>query len=490
MADMAALEGYAKPELMAIIVRLEKRLAQLELRVETLEQENAALRKRNAELEAENARLRKNSSNSSKPPSSDIVKPPKPKPKGKNKRKRRKIGGQPGHPKHEREPFSVEDLKGIWEYELGCCPDCGGRVKRVKAEPRVVQQVEVVKSPVRIEEHRSLAYYCSHCDKMHYAPLPPNVRKGGLVGPRLTALVGYLKCACHASFSTIRKFLRDVMKVTISRGQLTKVIRKVSRALKGAYEELRDRLSVEEQLNVDETGHKDNGRRYWTWCFRAEMYTLFKIDPSRGSDVLLDVLGKEFNGVLGCDYFSAYRKYMKDFSVHVQFCLAHLIRDVKFLTTLSDRVTKNYGERVLDGLRRLFRVIHRREEMTEAQFAKAIKKARVDLVTTAKRAPPRSEAQNLAERFRKHGDAYFRFITTPGIEPTNNLAEQAIRFVVIDRRVTQGTRSKTGRQWCERIWTVMATCAQQGRSVLEYIENAIRAYFNGQPTPSLLPAKP
>ena len=128
--------------------------------------------------------------------------------------------------------------------------------------------------------------------------------------------------------------------------------------------------------------------------------------------------------------------------------------------------------------------------LTEAQFVKAIEKARVDLVATAKRAPPRSEAQNLAERFRKHGDAYFRFITTPGIEPTNNLAEQAIRFVVIDRQITQGTRSETGRQWCERIWTVMATCAQQGRSVLEYLENAVRAYFNGQPTPSLLPAKP
>jgi transposase len=467
IVGMTALADCTKAELIAIILRLEKRIAN---------------------LEAENAKLRKNSSNSSKPPSSDIVKPPKP--KGKHKRKRRKTGGQPGHPKHEREPFAVEDIDATWEYGCDRCPDCGGRLKRAKVEPRVVQQVEVVESPVRIEEHRGLAYYCSHCDKVHYAPLPPDVRKGGLVGPRLTALVAYLKCACHASFSTLRKFLRDVMKVAISRGQLTKVIRKASRALQGAYEELLNHVSIEPRLNVDETGHKDNGRRYWTWCFRAEMYTLFKIDPSRGSDVLLDVLGKEFNGVLGCDYFSAYRKYMKDFGVHVQFCLAHLIRDVKFLTTLSDRVTKNYGERVLDHLRRLFRVIHRRDEMTEARFDKAIEKARVDLVATAKRAPPRSEAQNLAERFRKHGDAYFRFITTPGIEPTNNLAEQAIRFVVIDRQITQGTRSETGRQWCERIWTVMATCAQQGRSVLEYIENAVHAYFNGQPTPSLLPEKP
>ncbi len=129
------------------------------------------------------------------------------------------------------------------------------------------------------------------------------------MGPRLTALVAYLKGGCHASFSTIRKFLRDVMKITISRGQLAKVIRKVSRALQGVYDDLLYRLPTEACLNVDETGHKENKKRFWTWCFRAELYTLFKIDSSRGSKVLLEVLGEEFNGVLGCDYFSAYRKY-------------------------------------------------------------------------------------------------------------------------------------------------------------------------------------
>ena len=193
------------------------------------------------------------------------------------------------------------------------------------------------------------------------------------------------------------------------------------------------------------------------WCFRSDLYTLFKIDKSRGSEVLLDVLGAEFDGVLGCDYFSAYRKYMKDFGVRLQFCLAHLIRDVRFLTTLPDRVTRNYGERVLDGLRQLFKIIHRRETMTESGFAKAIERARHDLVATAKRAPRRTEAQNLAERFRLHGQAYFQFITTPSVEPTNNLAEQAIRFVVIDRYITHGTRSEKGRQWVmsrndDRVW--------------------------------------
>jgi len=452
------------------------------------QQRIAELEQQVARLMEQVAKLSRNSSNSSKPPSSDIVKPPKPpKPKGKRKRK---IGGQPGHPKHEREPFGPDQVNRVRTYALPACPRCGGRLKSLKEVPRIIQQVEIIDRPIRITEHRGLRYWCPHCQREHTAPLPRHVVKGGLAGPKLTTLVAYLKGVCHASYSTIRKFFRDVLKMPISRGELAKLINKASSALAGSYQALRNQLPNEAQLNVDETGHKENGKALWTWCFRAELYTLFKIDPSRGSNVLIDVLGQEFNGVLGCDYFSAYHKYMKDFDVAVQFCLAHLIRDVKFLLTLTDKVTRNYGRRLLDALRKLFRVIHRREEMTSDQFRRALKRARNQVLKIGRRAPPRSEAQNLAKRFRKHGNAYFRFITTPGVEPTNNLAEQAIRFVVIDRRITQGTRSERGRQWCERIWTVIATCAQQGRSVFEYLCDTITAHLCGQPIPSLIPVKP
>ena len=101
--------------------------------------------------------------------------------------------------------------------------------------------------------------------------------------------------------------------------------------------------------------------------------------------------------------------------------------------------------------------------------------------------PATRAAGNLAKRLEAHGEGYFRFITTPGVEPTNNLAEQAIRFVVIDRRITQGTRGERGDRWCERIWTVMATCSQQGRSVFAYLEAAVTAWFEGDEAPSLLP---
>lgn len=468
-------------ELQLTIDRQTKTIDRLEKRVLQIEQ-------RNAELEAQVAKARKDSSTSSKPPSSDIVKPPSKAPakRGSGKRGKRKAGGQPGHPKHERTPFTPEQLDAAWEYQLSACPDCGGDLKNAQLEPRVVQQVELVEKPVRMEEHRALAFWCRRCRKVHWAGLPMEVDKGGLVGPRLTAHIGYLKGACHASYTTIQKYVQDVLGVPLCTGQLAKVIGKVSAALETPYEELLEALRSEPRLNVDETGHKDNGDRYWTWCFRARLYTLFKIDPSRGSEVLLEVLGKEFAGVIGADYFSAYRKYMGDFGILVQFCLAHLIRDVKFLTTLSDSATQKYGNNVLARLRSLFQVIHRRERMSEAAFQRALEQARKKLVCTATHPPHTCAADNLAERFRKHGAAYFQFITTPGIEPTNNLAEQAIRFVVIDRRITQGTRGEAGRRWSERIWTTISTCAQQGRSVFEFLQQAVRAHFTGQPPPSLL----
>jgi transposase len=217
------------------------------------------------------------------------------------------------------------------------------------------------------------------------------------------------------------------------------------------------------------------------------LYTLFKIEPSRSGDVLLDVLGREFDGVLGCDYFSAYRRYMRECGIVVQFCLAHQIRDVKFLTTLTNAEARAYGERVREALRALFAVVHQREQLSGRRFARELQAARDEVLRCGlQEVPSESHCQNLAKRFREHGEAYFEFVTTPEVEPTNNVAEQAIRFVVLDRQVTQGTRGEAGRQWCERIWTVMATCAQQGKSVFEYLHHAVQSWFAGTAVPSLV----
>jgi transposase len=452
-----------------------------------LQAEMVSLRATVAQLQQQLASLKKDSSNSSKPPSSDIVKPASPPPEDGSKRT---IGGQPGHPLQFRALLPEELVNGgVVTHLPEICPDCGHGLQALGHGLPPVQQIDIAAVPLRIVEHRSAAGFCPHCGEVHYGALPSGIERGGLVGPRLTALIAYLKGVCHASYSTTRQFLRDVLGVTVSRGLLAKVINKVSAALDEPYETLLTNLPLQARLQVDETGHREHRQPWWTWCFRASLYTLFKIEPTRSADVLVEVLGTEFDGVLGCDYYSAYRKYMREGDIVVQFCLAHLIRDVKFLTTLPDQRDRTFGEQLREALRELFGVIHRRATLDPLCWQIRLQATRDRILELARAAPPTRHSQNLAKRFAKHGQAYFEFITTPGVEPTNNLAEQAIRFVVIDRRITQGTRGEKGRRWCERIWTTIATCAQQGRSVFEYLSAAVTAWFEQAPAPSLLPTE-
>jgi transposase len=144
-----------------------------------------------------------------------------------------------------------------------------------------------------------------------------------------------------------------------------------------------------------------------------------------------------------------------------------------------------------DALRDWFGVIHQREQLGVRTFARHLRAARDEVLRQAGRdVPPTKHSQILAKRFVTHGDAYFTFVTTPGLEPTNNRAEQAIRFVVLDRHVTQGTRGEGGRQWSERIGTVLASCSQQGRSIFAYSSVAVEAWLANKPAPSLLPESP
>jgi len=459
-----------------------------------LRQENQALRaqlsaleQKIQQLQTELAQARKNSSTSSKPPSSDIVKPPKPSPPTADTDGQRSPGGQAGHPGHFRDPFPPEQVSDTVVHRLSACPECGGLLQETGQAPRILQQIELIPLTTTVAEHQSFTSWCPHCHKSFAAPLPERIGKGGVLGPQLTALVAYLKGVCHASFSTIRKFFRDVLQIRISRGCLVEVINKVTAALETSYQELLRLLPEEEVVNVDETGHKLKKERWWTWCFRAELFALYHIDAHRNADVLMTFLSKEYAGVLGCDYLSTYRRYMRECDIVVQFCLAHLIRDVKFLTTLPNEPEKAYGERLREELRALFQIIHERAKLPEKEFQKRLAAQREKIVEVGtQQVPAGKHAQVMARRLQKHGQAYFTFITTPGIEPTNNLAEQAIRFVVIDRHITQGTRSESGNRWSERIWTVIATCAIQGLSVYEFLHQSVNAYWDGTTAPKLI----
>jgi len=463
---------------------LEKIIKLLQEKQHLLKKENKLLNEQIAKLKEKIARLEKNSNNSSRPPSSDIVKPLKARQLG----KKRKRGGQRSHRKFSRQPFEPEQVDEVIEYEFN---DKDAEGLKPLDEWFVIQQVELPEKMYRVIEHRARKYLNPVTTKIHIAPIPDEIRKGGLLSADITAAVAFMKGGCHMSYTTVQQFFKQSMKLDISRGMLCKAAQKVSQSLQPAYEQLAERLPHESQVGIDETGHHDDGKLHWTWCFDTPDYSLFGIDASRGSKVLEKTLGRDFAGIICADYWGAYRKYARLFDVQVQYCMAHLIREIRFLAEHSIIKLSRWGHDLLEWLKKLFKTLHRRDKLTTKGFIRSMGKIKKGFLSRMRRAPNHPLAKRLARRFRgKAAEAYFRFLTEPAVEPTNNGTERQIRSVVIDRRITQGTRGQSGMRWCERIWTILATCKKQERNVFEFIHESVIAHWSKQKYPSLICQKP
>ena len=450
---------------------IEKQAAEIKMLKEVIKQ-----------LEEKIAQLEKNSNNSSKPPSSDIVKPKKTVVKvGRRKRKR---GGQYGHRKFSRRPFEPEQVDEVIEYELKDKDTKG--LKRLD-EWFIIQQIELPEKMYKVIEHRARKYLDPVTQKTHIAPMPDAIRKGGLLGADVTASIAFMKSSCHMSYTTIQQFFGQLMKLKVSRGMLCKATQKVSASLQPSYEQLVRRLPDESQVNADETGHHDNGDLCWTWCFDTSDYSLFKIDKSRGCKVLEEMLGKDFTGIIGADYWGAYRKYARLFDVRMQYCMAHLIRDIRFLAEHKVRKLSRWGSELLEWLKKLFDTLHRRDKLTAKGFIRSMERIKAGFLKRMRRPPDHKLAKKLARRFKgRAAENYFRFLSVPEVEPTNNGTERQIRPVVIDRRITQGTRGDAGMRWCERIWTTIATCKKQQRNVLDFIHETVIAHWSNKKYPSII----
>jgi transposase len=457
---------------------IEKLLAEIAALKETV----VTLKKTVKTLEDKIALLEKNSNNSSKPPSSDIVKPKTM--TRKPKRRKRKRGGQLGHHKCTRPAFGPEEVDKVFEYEFSR-KDAKG-LKPLN-EWYVVQQVHLPEKMYTVIEHRARKYLDPATGRIHIAPIPDEIRKGGLLGADMTAAIAFLKGGCHMSYTTIQQMFNEVFELDLSRGMLCKATQKVSQALQTPYQQIVERLPKEARLGIDETGHHDDGKLHWTWCFQTPAYSVFHIDPSRGSEVLETILGVDFHGLIGADYWGAYRKYARLFNVRMQYCMAHLIREIRFLAEHRMKTLSGWGKQLLAWLKALFQTLHRREDYTAKGFTRRMAKIQHAFLRRMRRPPNHALSRQLAKRFKgRAADDYFRFLTEPDVEPTNNSTEREIRHSVIDRRITQGTRGQAGMRWCERIWTTLATCKKQNRNVLEFIHQSVLAHWGNTCYPQLL----
>jgi len=455
--------------------------------IKQLTEENKQLREYIILLQEKIARLEKNSSNSSKPPSSDITNPQP----TNTKKKKRKIGGQFGHPKYNRTLFQADEIDRTIIHKISVEEVRRRGLILLDKTESVLQQIDLPEKLFNVIDHR-IQLYVDPNGEIVKAKLPGDIRKAGLFSNRMTALTGYLKARGHMSYSTLQSFFNDIMSLDISQGFLTKVCtQKLSPALQQAYAQVGDFIRNAPVVGTDETGHKNPAyKSAWTWCQQTPEAVFFHISNSRASQVLLDILGKDYSGVIVCDYYSANKKFIRLSNALVQYCWAHLIRDIKFLLTLSHKTLKRWAKALLFVLRKIFRLWKTRLCRHFGRYKKSIEKLKNAFLNKVRRPPDHIEAVNIKNRFIAGVDkSYFLFLEREDVRPTNNLSEQAIRFVVIDRRVTQGTRSWSGMRFCERAWTVVATCARHKRSVYEFFVDALNATYKNTTYPKLIPEK-
>ena len=448
--------------------------------IKLLLEENHVLRERVRLLEEEVARLKKNSSTSSKPPSSDITKPES----EQRQPGKRKIGGQAQHPGKTRmllPPEEVDTFKDL-KLEESSCTNCGSVFTGTEEQEILIQQTfELREKPIEVTEYQRSGCRCNNCGAATYAALPEGVIEDQLCGPRLQALLSYMKGGHGASYTDLQEFCQDVLGIPVSRSTICAIMKRVSHALEVPYEELGGHIREEKAVNIDESGWKDSGSRYWIWVFCTKLVAFFSIQKSRGCIVLKTILGEAFAGSITSDFYSA--------SENQQFCLAHLIRDIKFLTTLPAVETKVFGEKILEYFKKLFELWHERDKIPKEQFLKRCEQLQRKLFTFLTDSNfEKGEAFTMKKRLIRTWDSLFRFVKEPDLyQPTNNLAELTIRAVIRIRNNTQGSRSDWVRMWNSRIFSVLSTCKKQKRSAFHFILGCINAQkFNGI-YPSLLP---
>jgi transposase len=467
------LWNNASPELRAAILAL----------VQIHQEQVAALESRVADLEA---RLKLNSTNSHKPPSSDPIgakrKPPTP-PTGKRR------GGQPGHRKAHRELVPPEKVRDIFTCKPTHCRRCGQGLLGDDSAPLIHQVAELPKVEPIVDEYRLHRLACPGCGTTTCASLPPGVSTGRF-GPYLQAVLTVFAGAYRLSKRQIQQLSADLFGLTISLGMISKLERRSAEVLEAPYNELAVAVHSAKAANVDETSWREDRKKAWLWTTVTRSFTVFTIARHRSGDVAQALLGSEPEQVVGSDRFSAYAWIAARWR---QVCWAHLRRDFQ---AMIDRVGdgRPIGERLLNQSHRLFHDWHRVRDGTLdwETFGKRMVRLRREVRRALEEGSKCGCAKTSATCFEilKVEEGLWTFARVVGIEPTNNAAERALRFAVIWRRISGGTDSQRGSRFVERTLTVVATCRQRGRNVLEYLTSCFEAEHRGQPIPSLMPISP
>lgn len=470
-----------------LVDRIERLIADRDGLREENTQLKATIKKLEARVDELERRLGQNSRNSSKPPSSDppdLPKPPKRKPSG------RKPGGQPGHEGHQRALVptdKVDHLEHVWPDRCESCDHdlSKGGIRVEVGEPERHQVAELPEVHATVSEWQLHTQCCPRCNHATAAKLPDGV-PASCFGPRLQAVAALLSGVYRLSKRTLQSVLSNLFGVEVSLGSVIACEQRTSTVIAPPVAEAHAYMQRQGIINADETGWRQRRKRAWLWVAVTAQVTVFMIHARRGTEAAHKLLG-HFAGILGTDRWCAYASHLLR---QRQICWAHLRRHWEAFAQ-CDGDAARVGQTLLEGTETIFKWWHRVRDGTMARstLQKKIAEIRPGFKALLQDGTvcgvPKVEA--MCREIIDLEPAMWTFARVPGVDPTNNSSERALRPGVLMRKTSFGTHSENGSRFIERMLTVSATLKQQGRNVVDYLTEACERALWGLPPRSLLP---
>jgi hypothetical protein len=463
--------------------------------VERLRADGEALEERLRRVEEQS---RRDSRTSSTPPSQD---PPKTRQQRRAEARakakellakeggKRKAGAQEGHPGAGRRLASEDQVDEIVAHYPQACRGCGRQfgedARRRGGRFGRHQVAELPPISVLVIEHRTHRLRCPDCRTQTTATLPAGIGSWAF-GPRLRAAIVTLTARNRISRRAASELAREMFGVGLSTGSVDAICQDAADALAGPYAQLRDSIRGQDALHVDETGWRTAGDSRALWTMTTPVASIFEIAEHCNREQFNELIGA-FEGIVISDRWPGYEHLDAD---RRQVCWSHLQRDFRRHSEgLAEQ--KTFGEHGLKltgqvfGAWRAYQHEHRDRARLQTEL-QPIQNALRALLDDAGRKSKRTRYhRRFANHLLKVWPALWAFASHPGVEPTNNPAERALRGPVIHRKLSHGTRSDDGERFAERALSAAATCRQQRRSLFEFLTELLTADARGDPLPAL-----
>lgn len=388
------------------------------------------------------------------------------------KRPGRKAGHTPSH----RPPPPPEQVDRTVEVPLPKgCPECHAPLDGAPTTTHDQYQIDLPEPRPVITRFRVPVARCQACFRRIQGRHPEQTSDalGAAAvqyGPRLLGFAADLKHRLGVSYRKCSSVLRTLTGLVVASAALVRSGHRLRRLARPSYDALIEAARRSEVQHVDETGWKIGGRSAWLWVFADEHATLYRIRPSRGHEVVVEVLGDDYQGVLVSDCFLAY----DPLNFTKSKCSAHLLRRCSEIEQSKSRGAVRFSRRVAALLRRAMALKRRRGAMSPHGYA--VQRGKVHAEFDRLLAGTYTDPDNarLAKRLRKHRGSVLGFLDHDDVEATNNLAEREVRPAVIARKLSAGNRTEAGAETHAVLASVLRTCCRQGRGILEALTDLLR----------------